>query len=102
AEGLKVGGAPTQPTEIPGVVLAAFATIALGLVLGPEAPLIAMGGGLGLLAIRLARRDSPPQVQVLLAAAGSFTAMSFLFDQPIIAAVILIEATGLGKRELPL
>jgi H+/Cl- antiporter ClcA len=102
AEGIKFGGAPTQPIELPGVVSAGFATIALGLVLGPEAPLLAMGGGLGLLAIRLARRDAPPQVQTVLAAAGSFAAMSFLFDQPIIAAVIIIEAAGLNRQQLPL
>ena len=40
-------------------MLAAVATIGLGLVLGPEAPLIALGGGLGILAIRLVRRDAP-------------------------------------------
>src|SRR5206468_764042 len=31
AEGLKIGGAPVQPVELPGIVLAALATIALGL-----------------------------------------------------------------------
>jgi H+/Cl- antiporter ClcA len=91
-----------QPIELPGIVLAGFATIALGLVLGPEAPLLALGGGLGVLAIRLARRDAPQQAQMLLAAAGSFAAMSFIFEQPIIAAVILIEALGLDRRTLPL
>ena len=102
AEGIKFGGAPTQPIELPGVVLAGFATISLGLVLGPEAPLLAMGGGLGLLAIRLSRRDAPPQAQTVVAAAGSFAAMSFLFDQPIIAAVIIIEAAGLNRQQLQL
>jgi len=102
AEGLKVGGGPIQPIELPGIVLAAFATIALGLVLGPEAPLIAIGGGLGVLAIRSARRDAPQQVQTLLAAAGSFAAMSFLFDQPLIAAVIMLEVLGLDRQTLPL
>ena len=43
-------------------MLAAIAAIGLGLVLGPEAPLLALGGGLGTLAIRLVRRDAPPQV----------------------------------------
>jgi H+/Cl- antiporter ClcA len=36
AHGLKTG--VTQPVELPGVMLAAVATIGLGLVLGPEAP----------------------------------------------------------------
>jgi H+/Cl- antiporter ClcA len=41
------------------VLLAALATLSLGVVLGPEAPLIALGGGLAVLAVRLARRDMP-------------------------------------------
>jgi H+/Cl- antiporter ClcA len=47
ADGLKTGGSPTQPIELPGVLLAALATLGLGLVLGPEGPLIALGLGLG-------------------------------------------------------
>ncbi|MFZ0043980.1 MAG: chloride channel protein [Solirubrobacteraceae bacterium] len=102
AEGLKVGGGLLQPSELPGIALAGFATISLGLVLGPEAPLLAVGGGLGVVAIKLARKDAPPQVLTLMAAAGSFAAMSFLFAEPIIAAVILLEALGLDRRTLPL
>jgi H+/Cl- antiporter ClcA len=98
AEGLKVS--PTQPIELPGVMLAAVATLGLGIVLGPEAPLIALGGGLGALAARLARRDAPPQMITILAAAGSFAAVSFIFASPLIAAVILIEAIGLGGAAL--
>jgi hypothetical protein len=60
ADGLQVGG--TEPITVPGIALAAFATLALGLVLGPEAPLIAIGGGLGTFAVRRARRDAQPQV----------------------------------------
>ena len=40
---------PTRPVDLPGVLLASGATIGLGIVLGPEAPLIALGGALGLL-----------------------------------------------------
>ena len=44
ADGFKAGeGAPT-PAQLPGVLLAALATLSLGVVLGPEAPLIALGG----------------------------------------------------------
>ena len=35
AEGLKVGGDPVQPIDLPGITLAAFASIGLGLVIGP-------------------------------------------------------------------
>jgi H+/Cl- antiporter ClcA len=89
----------TQPIELPGVVLAGLATVGLGLVLGPEAPLIAMGGGLGLLAVRLVRRDAPAQLATLVAACGTFSALALVFDSPVIAAVILIEATGIGGAQ---
>lgn len=102
ADGLKAGGAPFGPAEVPGVVLAAAATLGLGLVLGPEAPLIAIGTGLGIGAIRKARRDAPDQVVTLMAAAGSFAALSTVFGSPVIGAVVIIEAIGLGGAMLPL
>jgi H+/Cl- antiporter ClcA len=102
AEGLKIGGAPVQPIELPGIVLAAFATIGGGLVLGPEAPLIALGAGLGVFAIRSLRKDTPVEAQAVMAAAGSIAAVSLLFGSPIIAAVLLLEALGLDREKLPL
>ena len=101
ADGLKVGGAPTRPIDLPGVVLAGLISIGLGLVIGPEAPLIALGAGLAVAIVKLARREAPSQLLLIVGAAGSFAAMSFVFSSPIIAAVILIEATGLGKSRLP-
>ena len=62
ADGFKAGGPPARPIDLPGIALAALATLSLGAVLGPEAPLIALGGGLGVCAVRLARKDAPPQV----------------------------------------
>jgi H+/Cl- antiporter ClcA len=100
AAGLATGGAPPGPFDLPGIMLAAIATIGLGLVLGPEAPLIALGTGLGAFAIRSARKDAPDQVVTIVAAAGSFAAVSFVFSSPLIAAVILIEATGIGGPRL--
>jgi H+/Cl- antiporter ClcA len=102
AEGLKVGGGPTQPIELPGILLAALASIGLGLVIGPEAPLIALGAGLAVWIINLARHEAPSQLLLVVGAAGSFAALSFVFSSPIIAAIILIEATGLGKSRLPI
>ena len=86
---------------MPGVVLAGLATIGFGLVLGPEAPLIVLGAGVAGATISLARRDTPPQALMLVAAAGSFAAMSFIFASPLIAAVILIEATAIGGAQAP-
>src|SRR4051794_5173731 len=102
AKGLALDGGPTEPLELPGILLAGLATIGLGLVLGPETPLIALGAGLGTFAIRSVRRDTPAQTQAVVAAAGSFAAISMIFDSPIIAAVILIEAMGLDRERLPL
>jgi H+/Cl- antiporter ClcA len=99
AEGLSAGG-PSGPRVLPGVIIAGVATIGFGLVLGPEAPLIALGAGLAALTISLARRDTPPQALLVVAAAGSFSALSFILTSPVIAAVILIEATGLGGPKL--
>jgi H+/Cl- antiporter ClcA len=95
ADGFKPHGAPT-PAEIPGVLLAAFATLIFGVVLGPEAPLIALGGGLAALAVRLARRDAPAQALAVVGSAGSFAAISTLFGSPLPGAFLLMEASGLG------
>ena len=64
--------------------------------LGPEAPLIAIGGGLVVLALRAARRNLPEKGVAELASAGSFAAISTLFGSPILGAFLLMEASGLG------
>ncbi len=102
ADGFKVGGGPAAPIELPGIVLAAFATLSLGVVLGPEAPLIALGGGLGVLAVRLVKRDAPPRTATVVAAAGSFAAVSTLLGSPLLGAFLLMEASGLGGAMLEL
>ncbi|HTS95834.1 MAG TPA: chloride channel protein [Streptosporangiaceae bacterium] len=101
ADGFKPGGAPT-PAELPGVILAALATLSLGVVLGPEAPLIAIGGGLGICAIRLARRDTPARTTAVVAAAGSFASISTLLGSPLIGAFLLMEASGLAGATMEL
>ena len=90
------------PAELPGVILAALATLIFGAVLGPEAPLIAIGGGLVMLALRAARRDVPDQATAVLASAGSFAAISTLLGSPIAGAFLLMEASGLGGPMLGL
>ena len=94
--GLSASGSPAQGLDLAGVLLAGAGTIAFGLVLGPEAPLIALGAGLALHTIRLTRREVPEEGLLVVSAAGSFAAVAFIFSSPIIAAVLLIEATGLG------
>lgn len=99
SEGFKAGGFP-QPRELPGVLLAALATLSLGAVLGPEAPLIALGGGLGALALLLIKRDSPPTAVAVIASAGSFAAVSTLLGSPLLGAFLLMEASGLAGAML--
>ncbi|GAA3224889.1 hypothetical protein GCM10020256_34080 [Streptomyces thermocoprophilus] len=50
-----LGGPPLGPDALPGVVLAALGTLPLGVVLGPEAPLMALGSGLALFAVKVLR-----------------------------------------------
>ena len=99
---MKVGGKPLGPVDLPGVMLAALATLGLGLVLGPEGPLIALGTGLAILAVSLVRRDAPPQVVSVMAAAGAFAAVSSIFGSPVIGAVLVIEAAGIGGPTMAL
>src|SRR6202167_5683316 len=102
ADGFKAGEGPPSPIELPGIVLAAFATLSLGVVLGPEAPLIALGGALGVVAVRLVKRDAPARTQTVVAAAGSFAAIATLLGSPLTGAFLLMEATGLGGAMMEL
>ena len=95
----EVGRRADAPIDLPGVLLAALATLGLGLVLGPEGPLIALGMGLGILSMRLVKRDAPQQALGLMAAAGSFAAVSSIFGSPVIGAVLVLEAAGLGGAD---
>ena len=95
AEGFKASGA-VAPIELPGIVVAAFVTLSFGAVLGPEAPLIAIGSGMGILAVHLIKRDAPQTTSVVIGAAGSFAAISTLLGSPITGAFLLMEVSGLG------
>jgi chloride channel protein, CIC family len=101
ADGFHTSG-PLPPVQLPGVLFAALATLAFGAVLGPEAPLILMGSGLGVLAVQLAKRDAPPTAAAVMSATGSFAAISSLLGSPLIGAFLLLEASGLGGAMLVL
>jgi H+/Cl- antiporter ClcA len=95
AEGFKAAGV-TAAIDLPGVLLASLATLCLGAVLGPEAPLIAIGSGLGALAVHLVKKDAPAMAATVIGAAGSFAAISTLLGSPIVGAFLLMEASGVG------
>ena len=101
AGGFAMHGAPA-PAQLPGVVLAALATLVFGAVLGPEMPLILLGGGLAVLTLRLSRREGPDQAAKVVAAAGSFAAIATLLGSPIAGAFLLMEASGVGGPMLGL
>lgn len=102
ALGFDAAGGPATGRDLPGIVLAALATLGLGAVLGPEAPLIALGGGLGALTVQLAKRDAPPMAATMMAAAGSFAAVSTLLGSPLLGAFLIMEAAGIAGATLSL
>ena len=91
---------PTPLSHAPGIALAALGTLAFGAVLGPEAPLIALGSVVGVAVASLARADS--RDGKVLSTAGSFSAISSIFGGPLVAAMLLLEAgVGLGVAVIP-
>ena len=95
ADGFHAGGVATG-SELPGILLAALASLGLGAVIGPEAPLIALGGGVAVLVVRLVKKDAPQQAIMVVGAAGSFAAISALLGSPLLGAFLLMEAIGLS------
>ena len=92
--------APTPLAYGPGVALAALGTLAFGSVLGPEAPLIALGAVVGVAVTPLLKLG--PRENTVLATAGSFSAISALFGGPLVAGMLLVEAgVGMGAALIP-
>jgi H+/Cl- antiporter ClcA len=102
AFGFHAGGGAPVDKDLPGVALAALATLSLGAVLGPEAPLIAIGAGLATLTVHLVKKDAPPMAATIMASAGSFAAISTLLGSPVLGAFLIMEAAGIGGATLSL
>ena len=91
--GLSLG--PVPASHVPGVLLAALAGLPLGVALGPEAPLLAIGAALALVLVRpWDARLGDPARQVL-AVAGSAAALSAIFGSPVVGAVFVVEASAM-------
>jgi H+/Cl- antiporter ClcA len=88
-----------EPRDLGSILLAALATLGAGLVLGPEAPLIALGLGLGVVAARLVRVGATESQ--LLVGAGAFAAIAALFGGPVIAAFLIFEVTAAAGQIPP-
>ena len=95
-------GGPTPPEYLPSALLAALASLAFGIVLGPEAPLLALGTGVGVLAARWLK--APASATPYYAFAGAFAAFGVVFGNPINSAVLLIElmVVSAGARVIPM
>ncbi len=92
--------APTPIAYAPGVALAAIASLSFGAVLGPEAPLIALGSVVGMVGVRWWKVTGPGG-QVI-STAGAFSAVSALFGGPVVAGALLLEAgIALGSNLIP-
>jgi len=99
---------PIRTVDLGSILLAALASLGFGLVLGPEAPLIAIGLGLPALLVHvLPLQDAEGRLLVL---SGAFAAIAALFGGPIVASLMLFElaaksgaipARAIGSALLP-
>jgi H+/Cl- antiporter ClcA len=97
-QGLAMG--PTPLRNGPGIALAGFATLCFGAVLGPEAPLIALGSVIGMTMTLFYRANQ--QEATVLATAGSFSAISALFGGPLVGGMLMVEGgLAMGTALLP-
>jgi H+/Cl- antiporter ClcA len=98
-----LGGLSMVPTPLragPGVALAAIGTLCFGPVLGPEAPLIALGSVVGMTVTLFVKLDE--RAKHVLGTAGSFSAISALFGGPLVAGMLMVEAgVGMGTALIP-
>jgi H+/Cl- antiporter ClcA len=87
---------PLSPVQLLSALLAALASLGLGLVLGPEAPLTALGLTAGLVAARALRPGASGGQ--LLVVAGAFAAISTVFGGPLPSALLLFELVARSGR----
>lgn len=81
--GINVG-----PKVIGSVLVAALLSLSIGAVIGPEAPLMAVGSAIGgAIAFK-----AQAQVKQVLMAAGSVAAITMILGNPMISAVLVLEA----------
>jgi H+/Cl- antiporter ClcA len=88
-----IGMSVVRPVDLGSILLASLATLGFGLVLGPEAPLIALGLGLPALMARVVKQEEEMRLLVL---AGAFAAIAALFGGPLVAALMLLELLAIS------
>ena len=97
AEGHGFGETGIPMQTVPGLVLAALLSLAVGASLGPEAPLLALAAAIGpWIATRMGRET----LGKLLTMAGIGSIFSLLFGSPLAAAFIGLEVTAITGHNL--
>ncbi len=79
------------PREIASALLAALGSLAFGAVLGPEAPLLAIGTAM---AASIYRGPDMAERQILMAA-GAMAAMGNIFGNPLVTSILILEVVVL-------
>ena len=95
-----LGGGQPLPLEMPSIVIAALVSLVLGAVVGPEAPLVAIGSGIVVVALHKTKVGAQPQALQLLAVAGSAAAIATIFGNPVVGAVLMLEVVGLAGAQV--
>jgi H+/Cl- antiporter ClcA len=79
------------PKQVASVVVAALVSLSVGAVVGPEAPLMAVGSAVGgAVALR-----SPDPMRRVLMMAGALAAITMILGNPMVSAVLVLEAAAL-------
>lgn len=84
------------PREVGSVALAALAGLSFGAVLGPEAPLIAIGAAVG---AGVMRAGAAPVRQVMMIV-GAMSAVGAIFGNPVVTAILLLELAVMAGPKL--
>lgn len=84
-------GIDIGPKVIASVVVAAIISLSVGAVVGPEAPLMAVGSAIGGL-IAMRAEDDARKVLML---AGAAAAITMILGNPMVSAVLILEAAAL-------
>jgi H+/Cl- antiporter ClcA len=93
-----LGGTPGALRDLPGTVAAAFASLAGGASLGPEAPLVGILGTVGGAVARALRL--PAQAGMTLGMAGLASVLGGIFGNPLAIGLMMVEASPVVGRDL--
>lgn len=89
-------GIDIGPREVASVLVAALGSLCFGAVLGPEAPLMAVGTALGALAFR----DPTKPVRTVMMLAGAMAAVGAIFGNPLVTAILLLEIAIMAGAQM--